>query len=146
MNNSMELRFPAIAENEAFARMVISAFLVKVNPAISTISEVRTAVSEAVTNVIVHAYKTDENGEVLLRAFMRPDRLEIEVEDRGCGLEDIERAMSPFYTSQPELERTGMGFSLMQSFMDGVRVTSSPGNGTIVSMVKLLVYDENDII
>lgn len=146
MNNMMELRFPAIAENEALARMVISAFLVKANPALSTVSEVRTAVSEAVTNVIVHAYESDEKGNVLLRAVMHPDRVVIEVEDYGCGIADIDQAMKPFYTSQPERERTGMGFSLMQSFMDGVHVTSEPGKGTLVSMIKLLSYDESDVI
>lgn len=146
MNNRMELSFWAIAENEALARMVISAFLVKTNPTLSVISEVRTAVSEAVTNAIVHAYGERNNGSVVMRAFLEADRVNIEIEDSGCGIDDIELAMKPFYTSQPERERSGMGFSLMQSFMDGVQVHSEPGKGTIVAMTKLLRTDASDVM
>ena len=120
ISNMMELRFLAKAENEALARTAISALLVTADPPLSLITEVRTAVSEAVTNAIVHAYAADQNGYVLLRACMHDDRIELDVEDQGCGIEDIRLAMQPFYTSQPERERTGMGFSLMQSSMDGV--------------------------
>lgn len=141
MKNEMELTFSAIAENEVLSRMVVSAFLVRVNPTMSLISEVRTAVSEAVTNAIVHAYHEQDTGKVLLRAALEEDRVTIEVEDFGCGIENIERAMTPFYTSQPEKERSGMGFSLMQSFMDGIQVTSQPGKGTRVTMTKLLCED-----
>ena len=137
MNNQMELGFLAVAENESFARMVISAFLVQANPTLSVVSEVRTAVSEAVTNAIVHAYG-EAGGKVVLRAQIDESDIRIEVEDMGKGIENIERAMQPFYTSQPEKERTGMGFSLMQSFMDKVRVQSSVGNGTVVFMQKRL--------
>jgi len=144
MKNEMELSFCAIAENEVLARMVISAFLVRVNPAMSVISEVRTAVSEAVTNAIVHAYGESGCGKVILRAMLDSDQVRIEIEDFGCGIEDIDQAMKPFYTSQPEKERSGMGFSLMQSFMDGVQVRSSLGEGTMVSMTKLLGEDISD--
>ena len=137
MNNRMELRFDALAENEAFSRMVISAFLVQVNPTMSVVSEVRTAVSEAVTNAIVHGY-AGTTGTVVLRAQIEGDQAVIEVEDYGCGIADVQKAMQPFYTSHPEQERTGIGFSLMQSFMDGVSVTSSPGRGTLVRMTKRL--------
>ena len=137
MSNRMELRFDALAENEAFSRMVISAFLVQVNPTMSVVSEVRTAVSEAVTNAIVHGY-AKATGTVVLRASIEGEQAVIEVEDYGCGMEDVQKAMQPFYTSHPEQERTGIGFSLMQSFMDGVSVTSSPGNGTLVRMTKRL--------
>jgi len=146
MKNEMELSFCAIAENEVLARMVISAFLVRVNPTMSMISEVRTAVSEAVTNAIVHAYGEAGNGKIILRAVLDSDRVIIEIEDFGCGISDIELAMKPFYTSQPERERSGMGFSLMQSFMDGIRVCSTVGKGTLVSMTKLLSGDEQDVI
>ena len=142
MKNEMELTFNAIAENEALARMVISAFLVRVNPVMSVISEVRTAVSEAVTNAIVHAYNDmNERGKIVMRASLNSDRLIIEIEDFGCGICDIKQAMKPFYTSQPEKERSGMGFSLMQSFMDGIQVRSVIGKGTIVTMTKLLGED-----
>ena len=137
MNNQMELSFLAVAQNEAFARMVISAFLVQTNPTLSVVSEV----SEAVTNAIVHAY-TEKSGKVIVRAWIDEDAIRIEVEDMGRGIENIEQAMQPFYTTQPDQERTGMGFALMQSFMDSVRVQSSPGNGTLVFMQKRL--HEND--
>ena len=146
MKNEMEISFCAIAENEVLARMVISAFLVRINPTMSMISEVRTAVSEAVTNAIVHAYKESGKGKVVLRAVLDSDRVQIEVEDFGCGIQDIEQAMKPFYTSQPERERSGMGFSLMQSFMDGIRVRSAPDQGTLVSMTKLLSGEDCDVI
>lgn len=141
MNNQMELKFSAIPENEAFARMVVSAFLVQANPTLSIVSEVRTAVSEAVTNAIVHAYE-ETSGYVMLRAWIDENNIRLEIEDQGKGIENIEHAMQPFYTSHPEQERTGMGFALMQSFMDHVRVQSSLGNGTIVFMQKRL--HEND--
>ena len=137
MNNQMELTFFALAENEAFARMVISAFLVQANPTVSVLSEVRTAVSEAVTNAVVHAYERD-GGKVVMRATLGKERVDIEVEDFGCGIADIQQAMQPFFTTQPDQERTGMGFALMQSFMDEVKVVSSPGCGTSVRMSKRL--------
>lgn len=146
MKNEMELSFCAIAENEVLARMVISAFLVKINPTMSLISEVRTAVSEAVTNAIVHAYGEAKQGKVILRAALDSQKVVIEVEDSGCGIADIEMAMRPFYTSQPEKERSGMGFSLMQSFMDGIQVSSTVGKGTLVTMTKLLDEDDSDVI
>ena len=141
MNNQMELKFSAIPENEAFARMVVSAFLVQANPTLSIVSEVRTAVSEAVTNAIVHAYE-ETSGYVMLRAWIDENDIRLEIEDQGKGIENIKQAMQTFYTSHPEQERTGMGFALMQSFMDHVRVQSSLGNGTIVFMQKRL--HEND--
>lgn len=142
MNNQMELTFLSKAENEAFARMVVSAFLVQENPSMAVISEVRTAVSEAVTNAVVHAYD-GEIGKIVLRAQMNSDAvLTIDVEDFGRGIDDVRQAMQPFYTSQPDQERTGIGFALMQSFMDDVKVYSSPGSGTTVRMSRRL--QEND--
>jgi len=140
MRNEMELHFLAIAENEAFARMAISSFMMPIDPKFSDITEVRTAVSEAVTNAIVHAYKA-KTGKciIVMRALLCDDRLEVEIEDFGCGIENVQQAMTPFYTSQPDQERSGMGFSLMQSFMDGVSVESQRGKGTCIRMVKLLI-------
>jgi len=142
MNNQMELTFLSKAENEAFARMVISAFLVRRDPTLSVVSEVRTAVSEAVTNVVVHAYQEQEPGRIVMKASLDREKVYIEIEDYGCGIEDVKQAMKPFYTSQPEEERSGMGFALMLSFMDRVSVESSPGNGTIVRMEKMLETGE----
>jgi len=146
MKNRMELCMPARAQNEAFARMVISAFLVQADPSLSVVSEVRTAVSEAVTNAVVHAYEGDETGLIVMRAEVSGETLHIQVEDYGCGIENIQQAMQPFFTTSPEYERTGMGFSLMLSFMDGVKVYSTPGSGTTVEMTKLLSHSNEDAV
>ena len=142
MMDQMEISFQAIAENEAFARMVISAFLVRRDPVLSILSEVRTAVSEAVTNAVVHAYQGQNPGRIQMRAALDDEKILIEIVDYGCGIEDIQQAMKPFYTSKPDEERSGMGFALMQSFMDRVQVESSPGSGTAVRMEKLLEIGE----
>jgi len=147
MKNQMELSFSAHAENEAFARMVISAFLVKTNPMLSAVSEIRTAVSEAVTNSVVHAYEDgSQEGFIIMRAVLEDKKIQIEIQDFGCGIEDVNKAMTPFYTSKPEQERTGMGFSLMLSFMDRVHVESEPGSGTLVRMSKYLGNDDMDAV
>ncbi len=143
MKNRMEFRFLSLAENEALARMVISAFLMSMNPTISLISEVRTAVSEAVTNAIVHGYE-HQSGEITMRAQIADGRLELEIEDFGRGIDDVKQAMQPFFTTKPEQERTGIGFALMQSFMDEVHVRSTVGKGTLVQMRKLLRDDLHD--
>ena len=137
MKNRMEMRFASLAQNEAFARMVISAFLVHENPTLSVVSEVRTAVSEAVTNAVVHAY-AEGDGDIVLRASIEDGLIAVEVEDFGRGIENVEQAMRPFFTTRPEDERTGMGFAMMQSCMDEVRVRSAPGEGTLVCMKKRL--------
>ena len=135
MNNQMELSFLAVAQNEAFARMVISAFLVQTNPTLSVVSEVRTAVSEAVTNAIVHAYP-DSLGKVELKLRLYPgNELELIVWDWGIGIADVEQARAPLFTTGNE-ERSGMGFTIMESFMDSVKVRSHPGKGTTVTMRK----------
>ena len=136
MNNRMELRFDALAENEAFSRMVISAFLVQVNPTMSIVSEVRTAVSEAVTNAIVHGY-AGTTGTVVLRAQIEGNQAVIEVEDYGCGIADVQKAMEPLFTTGGS-KRAGLGFAIMQELMDEVRVTSRVGGGTTVRLRRRL--------
>ena len=136
--NHMRLEFDARPENESFARVAVSAFAVPFNPTMDVLSDIRTAVSEAVTNAIVHAYR-ERGGTITLEAALREDGvLALEISDAGCGIPDIEQAMQPFYTTQPEKERSGMGFSVMQSFMDSVRVESEVGRGTRVRMEKLV--------
>ncbi len=136
--NHMRLEFDARPENESFARVAVSAFAVPFNPTMDVLSDIRTAVSEAVTNAIVHAYR-ERGGTIALEAALREDGvLALEISDTGCGIPDIEQAMQPFYTTQPEKERSGMGFSVMQSFMDSVRVESEVGRGTRVRMEKLV--------
>ena len=134
--NHMRLAFDARPENESFARVAVSAFAVPLGPTMDVLSDIRTAVSEAVTNAIVHAYR-EQGGEIVLEAALRDDGvLLLDISDRGCGIPDIARAMQPFYTTQPEKERSGMGFAVMQSFMDDVRVESQVGVGTRVHMEK----------
>ena len=136
--NEMRLDFPADPVNEAFARMAISAFIVPLNPTIEQMADVKTAVSEAVTNAIVHGYR-NTHGTVRLRADYRDDGLVvIDVCDRGCGISDIARAREPFYTTLEGEERSGMGFTVMESFMDGVEVKSEVGRGTTVRLLKQL--------
>lgn len=138
MQNEMRLDFPALPENESFARMVVSAFMVPMNPTIEEMADVKTAVSEAVTNAIVHGY-CGQTGVVRMRASCREDGLMvIDVCDKGCGIADIARAREPFFTTAGGEERSGMGFTVMESFMDRVEVQSAPGHGTTVRLVKQL--------
>lgn len=132
----MRIEFDSLPENEAFARVVVSAFLVRLNPTLEEITDVKTAVSEAVTNAIVHAYPQGIKGTIVLTARIEGRRIEITIADTGVGIADIPRAMEPFYTTQPELERSGMGFAVMRSFMDSLKVTSKPGQGTHVTLSK----------
>ncbi len=140
MNNKMKLIFSSKSENESFARNVISCFVLSLNPSIAQLSEIKTAVSEAVTNAIVHAYNHGE-GEITLEAEIVDNVLHINVFDDGKGIENIEKALEPFYTTNAEDERSGMGFTIMQSFMDKVDVQSNVGYGTKVYMTKILKQD-----
>ena len=138
IKNEMRLDFPAIKENESFARMVVSAFLVPLNPTIEEMADVKTAVSEAVTNAVVHGYRK-KGGMVRLQAVYRSDGLlVVDIRDRGCGIQDIQRAREPFFTTLEGEERSGMGFTVMESFMDKVEVRSRPSEGTAVRMYKQL--------
>ncbi len=137
--NEMELLFDSRSENEGFARVAVAAFFTQVNPTLEEVEDVRTAVSEAVTNAIIHGY---EGGEGKIRIHGRiceeADAIHfyIEVEDKGIGIADVEKAMEPLFTTKPDLERSGLGFAFMQSFMDEVQVESEPGKGTLVKMRK----------
>ena len=136
MENWMELTFPSLSINEGFARASAAAFAALLDPTIDELSDLRTAVSEAVTNAIIHAYGNDRSAMITLRCEAKDRRLKITVKDTGCGIEDIELARRPFYTSKPELERSGMGFAVMEAFMDSVEIESAPGQGTAVIMEK----------
>ncbi len=136
--NKMKISFLSVPENESFARVAVSAFAVQLNPTLDVLADIKTAVSEAVTNAIVHGYK-DQMGMVEIEAeLLADDHLLLTVQDYGCGIVDIEKAMQPFFTTQPEKERSGMGFSVMQTFMDQVEVQSEEGKGTCVRMEKKL--------
>ncbi len=131
----MNLEIPSNSENESFSRVVIAAFVSRLDPTIEEISDIKTAVSEAVTNAIIHAYE-DRVGEIIIHARLEGNRLTVEVTDRGKGIEDLEQARQPLFTSKPELERTGMGFTIMENFMDEMMIKTEPGEGTTVVMVK----------
>lgn len=137
MNNSMCLEFSAKSENESFARMTAAAFVASANPTAPELAEIKTAVSEAVTNAIIHGYENCE-GVVKMEGRITGKRVEFTITDEGWGIEDVEKARTPLYTGKPELERSGMGFSIMESFMDSVEIESSPGIGTRITMVKNL--------
>ena len=143
MKNEMELWFTARGENESLARMAVASFLATGNPTIEEIADVKTAVSEAVTNGIIHGYhngddreQADEEKKIRLFCRMEGPDFTVIIEDEGCGIEDIPKAMEPMYTSRPDLERSGMGFSFMQTFMDELEVKSTPGKGTVIQMKK----------
>ena len=141
--NEMETTFLSVAENESFARVVIAAFAVQLSPTVSEIADIKTAVSEAVTNAIVHGY-AHAQGTVRLHAICREDGLVIvDISDRGCGIADIDRARQPFYTTAEGEERSGMGFTVMESFMDRVEVQSAVGHGTTVRLAKQLNVRED---
>lgn len=134
-HNEMEVRFLSVPENESFARVVIAAFAVQLSPTISEIADIKTAVSEAVTNAIVHGYE-GVRGMVTMRARIDSSTLRVDISDCGKGIPNVKQAMEPFYTTHPEQERSGMGFAVMQTFMDEVDVRSAPGRGTTVYMRK----------
>ncbi len=140
MNNKMKLVFSSKSENESFARNVISCFALSLNPTLAELSEIKTAVSEAVTNAIVHAYRYGA-GEITMEAEIIDNTLHINVFDNGKGIENVSKALEPFYTTNAEDERSGMGFTIMQSFMDKVVVESNIGYGTKVYMTKKLKQD-----
>ena len=136
--NSMKLQFEGRSVNEAFSRTAVAAFVAQLDPTVEELSDIKTAVSEAVTNCIVHAYR-DRLGIVYITANILPDhRVVIKVRDKGCGIPDIKKAMEPMYTSKPDHERSGMGFTFMEAFMDEIRVESQPGKGTTVHMKKTI--------
>ena len=142
MENYMEIRFLSLSGNEGFARAVASAFASQMNPSIEELSDIRTAVSEAVTNAIIHGYEQRKDCTVTMRMEIADDDLTVSVRDDGCGIDDVELARKPFYTSKPELERSGMGFSVMEAFMDSVRVESAPSKGTLIVMQKRIRHGD----
>lgn len=141
--NEIKLNFPSLSENERFSRLVVSGFASQLDPQVDEISDIKTAVSEAVTNSIVHAYK-DEIGKIELLARIYEDNLiYIKIKDYGCGIPDIKKAMEPLFTTSPEEERAGLGFAVMESFMDKLRVFSREGKGTSVILTKKLKTKHN---
>ena len=145
MKHEMRLEFDSIPANESFARVVVAAFLTRLNPTMEEVADIKTAISEAVTNAIIHGYK-QEVHKILIEAAVEKDTLEVSVQDFGIGIADIEKAMEPLYTTRRDLERSGMGFVFMEAFMVSIHVTSQVGEGTKVTMKKKIGrrYEKQD--
>ena len=138
-DNKMELNFLAISQNESFARVAVAAFAAQLNPTLAEITEIKTAVSEAVTNAIIHGYDgMDGERMVNLKCHIKGMEIAIEVSDSGMGIDDIDQAREPLYTSKPEMERSGMGFTVMEEFMDHMEVISQICVGTTIKLRKTL--------
>ena len=134
--NKVKVEFLAKSENESFARIAVAAFVAQLDPTVDELADIKTAVSEAVTNSIIHGYQNDQTKIVCIEVGILNDEIEIVVIDKGVGIEDIETAKEPLYTSRPELERSGMGFTVMETFMDSLVVESTKDFGTKVIMKK----------
>ena len=134
--NEFKLKLLSKTGNESFARSCVSAFCLELNPTLEEINDIKTAVSEAVTNCIVHAYNSQEGKYIDLSVRLENGKVEIIIEDEGCGIDDVEKAIQPFYTTKPDQERSGMGFTLIKTFMDKVDIISQKDKGTKVIMQK----------
>lgn len=145
MNNYFEMKLKAISENEAFARNLVAGFAISLNPTIDEITDIKTAVSEAITNCIVHAYP-DKNVDnfIDLSVSITDNKMEIIIKDSGVGITDVQKAVMPFYTTHGTDERSGMGFTLMETFMDEMKVDSTAGQGTTVTLIKHIGCNNND--
>lgn len=135
--NSMKVEFPNQSDNERFARSVAAAFVLELDPTIDELSEIKTAISEAVTNAIIHGYDNSQ-GIVTMEGTIFDDTVEFVISDNGVGIPDIRRAREPLFTGKPEMERSGMGFTIMETFMDNIEVESEVGKGTRITMAKKL--------
>ncbi|MBA9027265.1 MULTISPECIES: anti-sigma F factor [Bacillaceae] len=138
MKNKMELAFSALSQNESFARVSVASFIAQLDPTLDELTEIKTVVSEGVTNSIIHGYENDPTGVVYISVVLEDDMIELEIRDEGLGIEDLDEALQPLYTTKPELERSGMGFTIMENFMDEMHVISHKGEGTIIRLKKHL--------
>ena len=145
MKQEMKLEFDSIPSNESFARVVVAAFLTRLNPTMEEVADIKTAISEAVTNAIIHGYQ-NEIHKIVIEASVEGETLLVSIQDFGVGIGDVKKAMEPLYTTRGDLERSGMGFVFMEAFMDTVKVESKLGEGTRVTMSKKIGrrYDRQD--
>ena len=144
INNFMTLTFKALSINESFARTVVSSFALQLNPTVEDINDIKTAVSEAVTNSVVHAYP-QEKGDITITCKIIDDVLYVSIKDEGIGIEDVEKAKEPFYTTKADQERSGMGFAVMESFMDGLEVISQD-KGVEILMYKKINQVREEVV
>lgn len=138
----MQLQFTALSQNESFARVTVAAFVAQLDPTMDELTEIKTVVSEAVTNAIIHGYNNDPSGTVFISVKIEDSFIELEIKDEGSGILDIEEARQPLFTTKPELERSGMGFTIMENFMDEIDVHSELGIGTTIRLRKHLAKSE----
>lgn len=134
----MDLKFSALSQNESFARVTVGAFVAQLDPTMEELTEIKTVVSEAVTNAIIHGYHNQPEGMVYITVTLEQDYIELTIKDEGVGINNIDEARQPLYTTKPELERSGMGFTIMENFMDEIKVVSEPMIGTTVYLKKFL--------
>ncbi|MFC2948258.1 anti-sigma F factor [Virgibacillus sediminis] len=138
MKNEMFIEFSSVSENEAFARVTVGAFISQLDPTMEELTEIKTVVSEAVTNSIIHGYNNEAYHKISISCALYEGEVSLTIKDEGIGISDVDEARQPLYTSKPELERSGMGFTIIENFMDTVEVVSNPGKGTTVHMTKQL--------
>ncbi|MCM3566726.1 anti-sigma F factor [Neobacillus mesonae] len=138
MKNEMSLQFSALSQNESFARVTVAAFIAQLDPTMDELTEIKTVVSEAVTNAIIHGYENDPEGIVYITVTIEDNTIDMTIKDVGVGIVDVEEARQPLFTTKPDLERSGMGFTIMENFMDEVEVLTQPGSGTEVRLRKHL--------
>ncbi|MCP3738663.1 anti-sigma F factor [Rossellomorea sp. BNER] len=138
MRNEMNIQFSALSQNESFARVTVAAFIAQLDPTMDELTEIKTVVSEAVTNAIIHGYDNNPSGIVYISVLMEEGLIDLTIKDDGMGINDVEEARQPLFTTKPELERSGMGFTIMENFMDDVEIQSQPGTGTIIRLKKHL--------
>ncbi|WP_096201054.1 anti-sigma F factor [Bacillus sp. FJAT-45350] len=138
MKNAMEMKFSALSQNESFARVTVGAFVAQLDPTMDELTEIKTVVSEAVTNAIIHGYYNQQDGMVYISVSLDNGIVELTIKDEGVGINDLDEARQPLYTTKPELERSGMGFTIMENFMDEIKVISEPLMGTTVYLKKHL--------
>lgn len=141
--NEMKLEFDSLSCNEGFARVTVAAFMTQLNPTLGQVADVKTAVSEAVTNAIIHGYE-GMTGKITVTCRIEDQELLVEVEDKGKGIEDVARAREPLYTTRAESDRAGMGFAFMEAFMDSLEVESAPGKGTRVIMRRKIAAENSE--
>ncbi|MGE8204393.1 anti-sigma F factor [Heyndrickxia sp. NPDC080065] len=142
MRNEMQMQFSALSQNESFARVTVAAFIAQLDPTMDELTEIKTVVSEAVTNSIIHGYEGNPAGSVYISVAIEDGVVELIIRDEGVGISDIEEARQPLFTTKPELERSGMGFTIMENFMDEIEVESQPSLGTIIRLKKHLAFNK----
>ncbi|KOP83308.1 anti-sigma F factor [Cytobacillus solani] len=138
MKNEMQIKFSALSQNESFARVTVAAFISQLDPTMDELTEIKTVVSEAVTNSIIHGYEQDPDGLVYITVKIEDGFIDMSIRDEGLGIMNVDEARQPLFTTKPELERSGMGFTIMENFMDEIEIQSQPGKGTEIRLRKHL--------